>query len=45
MENNSIQYRPIGVIHSPYQNLVGMPNQPSGAKGVRGKLSDDRFLK
>ena len=38
MDNNSIQYHPIGVIHSPYESLIGMPIQPSGADGVRGKI-------
>lgn len=45
MDNNSIQYHPIGVIHSPYQSLVGMPIQPSGADGVRGKIIlDSQFV-
>jgi tRNA-Thr(GGU) m(6)t(6)A37 methyltransferase TsaA len=45
MDNNSIQYHPIGVIHSPYQSLVGMPIQPSGADGVRGKvILDSQFV-
>jgi len=32
----SIQYYPIGLIHSPYTNIEGMPIQPSGALGVQG---------
>jgi len=45
MDNNRIQYHPIGVIHSPYQSLVGMPIQPSGADGVRGKIIlDSQFV-
>jgi tRNA-Thr(GGU) m(6)t(6)A37 methyltransferase TsaA len=31
-------YRPIGIIHSPYQQVGGMPIQPSGALGVRGQV-------
>jgi len=31
-----IRYRPIGVIHSPFKILKGMPIQLPGARGVRG---------
>jgi len=31
-----IRYRPIGVIHSPFREIEGMPIQPRGAAGVRG---------
>jgi tRNA-Thr(GGU) m(6)t(6)A37 methyltransferase TsaA len=31
-------FRPIGTIHSPYTDLVGMPIQPAGAVGVRGTV-------
>ena len=31
-------YTPIGTIHSPYEELSGMPIQPSGARGVRGTI-------
>jgi tRNA (adenine37-N6)-methyltransferase len=33
-----ITYRPIGIIHSPFTEIKGMPIQPSGAKGVAGKI-------
>ena len=33
-----ISYRPIGVIHSPFQQVAGMPIQPSGATGVQGTV-------
>jgi tRNA-Thr(GGU) m(6)t(6)A37 methyltransferase TsaA len=33
-----IEYEPIGVIHSPFQTIEGMPIQPSGALGVRGTV-------
>ena len=33
-----IVYEPIGVIHSPFSTLEGMPIQPSAAKGVRGSV-------
>jgi len=31
-------FRPIGTIHSPYTDLVGMPIQPAGAVDVRGTV-------
>lgn len=33
-----IEYRPIGVIHSPFKNREGMPIQPAGADGVQGTV-------
>ena len=33
-----IIYQPIGVIHSQYQDIVDMPIQSSGAKGVQGRV-------
>jgi tRNA (Thr-GGU) A37 N-methylase len=33
-----IVYQPIGTIHSPFQNIQGMPIQPAGAKGVAGTI-------
>jgi len=37
-EENTIQYRPIGYIHSPFKELSGMPIQPARANGVRGSI-------
>ncbi|GAB6285141.1 MAG: tRNA (N6-threonylcarbamoyladenosine(37)-N6)-methyltransferase TrmO [Methanoregula sp.] len=34
----SFSYVPIGTIHSPFTELAGMPIQPAGAKGVRGRI-------
>ena len=34
----SVQYEPIGVIHSPFKKPEGMPIQPLGAKGVSGTV-------
>ncbi len=34
----SLQYTPIGVIHSPFIELEGMPIQPAGARGVKGRV-------
>ena len=33
-----ITFRSIGIIHSPFQDIKGMPIQPSGARGVRGRV-------
>jgi tRNA (adenine37-N6)-methyltransferase len=33
-----IEYRPIGVIHTPFRSLEGMPIQPAGAQSVRGDV-------
>ncbi|MCK4838242.1 MAG: tRNA (N6-threonylcarbamoyladenosine(37)-N6)-methyltransferase TrmO [Desulfobulbaceae bacterium] len=33
-----IEYLPIGIIHSPFTDLGGMPIQPGGAGGVEGSI-------
>lgn len=33
-----IEYEPIGVIHSPFTELEGMPVQPTGASGTPGTV-------
>jgi len=33
-----ISYTPIGVIHSPFKDIEGMPIQPAGASGVEGTV-------
>lgn len=33
-----ISFRPIGIIHSPFTKLEGMPIQPSAAKGIKGQI-------
>jgi len=33
-----IKYRPIGIIHSPFKEVDGMPIQPSGAFGIKGTI-------
>src|SRR4030066_1849092 len=33
-----IVYKPIGIIHSPFNNIKGMPIQPAGARGVAGTV-------
>jgi tRNA-Thr(GGU) m(6)t(6)A37 methyltransferase TsaA len=34
----NVLYRPIGIIHSPFSEIQGMPIQPSGAKGIAGEI-------
>jgi tRNA-Thr(GGU) m(6)t(6)A37 methyltransferase TsaA len=34
----AIEYRPIGVIHTPFRRLEGMPIQPVGGSSVRGEV-------
>ena len=33
-----IEFTPIGIIHSPFMELEGMPIQPAGAAGVKGNV-------
>ncbi len=33
-----IRYKPIGVIHSPFKDIQGMPIQPAGARGIVGTI-------
>ena len=33
-----IEFKPIGIIHSPFMELEGMPIQPVGAAGVKGTV-------
>lgn len=33
-----IEFKPIGIIHSPFKDLEGMPIQPSGAVGIKGTV-------
>jgi len=34
----TINYKPIGIIHTPFNDIEGMPIQPTGAKGVEGVI-------
>lgn len=38
MTQTTYQLQPIGLIHSPYSELEGMPIQPAAAAGVRGRV-------
>ena len=33
-----MEMKPIGLIHSPFADLTGMPIQPAGAAGVSGTI-------
>jgi len=33
-----IKYQPIGVIHSPFKDIEGMPIQPTGASKINGTI-------
>ncbi|RKX54696.1 MAG: tRNA (N6-threonylcarbamoyladenosine(37)-N6)-methyltransferase TrmO [Thermotoga sp.] len=35
---DEIKYRPIGVIHSPYRKIEGIPIQAASAKGIDGTV-------
>ena len=35
---DKITYKPIGVVHSPFQEPRGTPIQPAGAEGVEGTI-------
>jgi len=38
MKVNQIIYKPIGIIYSPFKNIEGVPIQPAGANGIKGKI-------
>jgi tRNA-Thr(GGU) m(6)t(6)A37 methyltransferase TsaA len=38
MAMDEITFQPIGIIHSPHQELVEMPIQPAAAAGVKGTV-------
>ena len=33
-----MEFSPIGIIETPFKNRAGMPIQPSGAKGIKGRI-------
>ncbi len=45
MSDHQIVFKPIGTIHSPFQEPVGVPIQPRAAAGVRGKVVLDPIYK
>lgn len=38
MTKENITFQPIGIIHSPHQELAGMPIQPKAAAGIKGSV-------
>ena len=38
LKNMKIELESIGTIHTEFENIEGMPIQPTGAKGVKGKI-------
>jgi tRNA (adenine37-N6)-methyltransferase len=36
---NAITFKPIGIIHSPFTEVAGVPIQPSAARGVKGTVA------
>jgi len=42
----AIRYKPIGLIHSPFKDIKGMPVQPTGARGIQGTIEIEKeYLK
>ena len=35
---DEIKLKPIGIIHSPFMKPHGVPIQPSGARGIKGRI-------
>ncbi len=33
-----LSFVPIGIIHTPFTDITGMPIQPTGARGIRGSV-------
>lgn len=33
-----MNFKPIGIIHSPFKEISGMPIQPTGAFGIKGEI-------
>jgi tRNA-Thr(GGU) m(6)t(6)A37 methyltransferase TsaA len=45
MAGREVRCRPIGIIHTPFKTLEGMPIQPTGAAGIKGTIRlDSRFI-
>ncbi len=38
INQNRIIYHPIGIIHSPFKTIEGVPIQPAGANGIMGEV-------
>lgn len=45
MNNEMINFQPIGIIHSPHKELSKIPIQPVFCKGIEGKVVvDDQYI-
>lgn len=45
MDERTITFHAIGVIHSPFNSLDDMPIQPSGAEGIKGTVVvDEKYI-
>jgi tRNA-Thr(GGU) m(6)t(6)A37 methyltransferase TsaA len=42
MKRNNVVYQPVGIIHSPFKTIEGVPIQPCAAKGIQGKVELNR---
>ena len=38
MTTEIIKFKPIGIVHTPFKKLEGMPIQPTGAVGIKGLI-------
>ena len=38
MTKNTIEFQPIGIVHTPFKQIHNMPIQPASASGIQGKL-------
>jgi tRNA-Thr(GGU) m(6)t(6)A37 methyltransferase TsaA len=38
LQKMEINYRPIGLVHTPFKDIEGMPIQPSGAAQIQGSV-------
>ncbi|MGD0887291.1 MAG: tRNA (N6-threonylcarbamoyladenosine(37)-N6)-methyltransferase TrmO [Thermodesulfovibrionales bacterium] len=44
--SKAIRYKSIGLIHSPFKDIKGMPIQPPGARGIQGTVEvEKKYLK
>jgi len=38
LDTHEIKYNPIGIIHSPFKEIEGVPIHPRGAKNIKGSI-------
>lgn len=41
MQERENSFVPIGTIHTPFEDIKGMPIQPRGATGIKGEIHSD----